>query len=352
MAEVVATTRDKFDAHKARFAEHGLQYVVVKAADAEAELMRLQKDPSKKVRIMFAIDGGAEVALVFEDASVRVRAGKDSLLEVVEKELLNPTPDFGKLDHLIQQALRALHSSTTTLPPSGGRTIVTGSGVVDAAGSDSGSASAAASGSAMATFATSFGPVLSMALRRHCPSFRALERIMVTLDSSPWLVLTMIGKLWILCEMLGKPVHELVEAIHEDRELRRISWDIQTGVERPGWVSLSLLEEFNGVLVLSAKGTNIPEETRHTLEGFLDKIPSVPHHYHFDLRTHTHHSRTPLPQAATTRFGGGSDTAEEEEQEEEQEETWTVSRSEREDLAKRSMVVFDKLLGRARTVGL
>lgn len=308
----ISTTREKFDTHKARFAEHGLEFVTVPVADSESELLRLQSQGAK-VRMVFAIDT-SDIAIVFEQQQPRQHP-PGSEVDGIAQELTRSSPDFAKLD-----------------------------GMVAAVGTRE--------RASIAGFVARLGPAMGLVLRKHCPSFRALEKYMVTLELSPWVVLTSIGQLFLLSEMLARSVSELVDAIHdESRELRRIAWDIQTGTgDRAGWVYLSLLEDYGQVLSLSAKGTGIQPETRATLESFLEKMQYVNFKYSFDIREPEKHK-----QVLASGEGGivrSGTAAGEPRIEEEEEETWTMSRSERASLAQKSLAVFDRLLGRARTVGL
>lgn len=341
------TTRAKFDAHKERFAEHGLAFVEL---DSEEEVGRFT---GGTIEMVFVIrEGeGEKYAVVYSSVPKGGSVSESespsplSLLQVVENEL--QTGNFAQIDRLIHQVLSQLDS----LPCDANKIMVLDGKIQNEISPATSPESSPSSSAACACFATSFGPILSIALTKNCPSFRALQRVMVTFESSPWLVLTSIGQLFLVGELLAMSLSEMTDSIHEDHTLRQVAWNLQTGVERTGWVSVCVLEDYGRVISVSAKGSNIPDATRDVVDGFASKLAHHNHTLFVSLKEQQQHATTTVeqPVGSGPRSGKGDESDEEQQEEED---SWTMSRSERRDVAKKSMAVFDKLLGRARSVGL
>jgi hypothetical protein len=341
----ISTTRDKFEAHKGRFADHGLDFVEV---DTIEEVEKVVREKDKDVKLVFVIRDEAATLTTFAVAFLR---SDGNLLGLVQRELMETQPDFAKLDRIIPAALQAdpsLPCDARHIPvpvPTVPVTLGSGSG----SGSGSTTSSPSSSISRAACFVTSFGPVVSLALRNNCPSYASLLKGMVTLEVSPWIVLTSLGHLFTVSELLDVPVSDLLDGIHEDSVLRRVVWDLSNRVDRRGWVSVVMLEDYGGILSVSVRGNNVPEQTRDLVEAFAPKL--------------AHHNHVLSVSFSEEQKGRGGEVSEEavsvrevvvgEEEEEERTDSGRggLWRAGSQRLAEK-LLAFDKLLGKARTVGL
>lgn len=345
----ISTTRDTFEAHKGRFAEHGLDFVELGSVE---EVEKVVREKDKDVKLVFVIRDEAAATLPPTFAVAFLRSD-GNLLGLVQRELMEPQPDFAKLDRIIPAALQAdpsLPCDARHIPVP----IPVPVPVPFSSGSISGSPSItdspSISGSRSACFVTSFGPVVSLALRNNCPSYASLQKVMVTLEVSPWIVLTSLGHLFTVSELLDLPVSALLDGIHEDGVLRRVAWDLSNRVDRRGWVSIVMLEDYGGILSVSVRGNNVPEQTRDLVEAFASKL--------------AHHNHVLSVSFSEEQKARGGDVSEEAvsfkevvvgEEEEEEERTDSshggLWRAGSRRLAEK-LLAFDKLLGKARTVGL
>lgn len=345
----ISTTRDKFEAHKGRFADHGLVFV---EADTVEEVEKVIREKDKDVKLVFVIRDETAASTTFAVAFLR---SNGNLLGLVQRELMEPQPDFAKLDRVVSVALQAdpsLPCDARHIPP--GSTPTSTSTSTSGSPSPSASPHISTSSSRLACFVTSFGPVVNLALRNNCPSYASLQKIIVTLEVSPWIVLTSIGHLFTVSELLDLPVSALLGGIHEDSVLRRVAWDLSNRVDRKGWVSVVMLQDYGDILSVSVRGSNVPDQTRALVEAFPAKLA---HHHNHVLSvsfSEEHKGRGgDVPGEALEEKEEGEEGEEDEDEDEERTDSghgglWRAG-SKR--LAER-LLAFDKLLGKARAVGL